>query len=96
MREGERPRSNLENRKKSFQKRSSTALLRSPSVRATDDRYIEVNEVFEVDTGWLREEVLRRTPQEIGLWVDPDQRAAFLRQLLEKGNVKGFRGQVSP
>ena len=59
-------------------------------VRATDDRYIEVNEVFEVDTGWLREEVLRRTPQEIGLWVEPNQRAAFLRQLLEKGNVKDF------
>jgi PAS domain S-box-containing protein len=59
-------------------------------VRATDDRYIEVNEIFEVDTGWLREEVLRRTPQEIGLWIDPDQRTAFLRQLLEKGSVKDF------
>lgn len=59
-------------------------------VRATDDRYIEVNEVFEVDTGWLRDEVRGRTPLEIGLWIDPDQRAAFLRQLLKKGNVKDF------
>ena len=59
-------------------------------VRATDERYIEVNEVFEVDTGWLREEVLRRTPQEIGLWVEPNQRAAFSKQLLEKGSVKDF------
>jgi PAS domain S-box-containing protein len=59
-------------------------------VRASDDHYIEVNEIFEADTGWLREEVLRRTPREIGLWVDPDQRTAFLRQLLEKGSVKDF------
>jgi PAS domain S-box-containing protein len=57
-------------------------------VRATDGRYIDVNEIFEINTGWLRDEVLGRTPQEIGLWVDPDQRSAFLRQLLENGNVK--------
>lgn len=59
-------------------------------VRATDNRFIDVNEIFEVDTGWLREEVLRRTPQEIGLWIDPNQRSAFSMQLLEKGNVKDF------
>jgi PAS domain S-box-containing protein len=59
-------------------------------VRMTDDHYIEVNEIFEIDTGWLRDEVLRRTPQEIGLWLDPDQRTAFLRRLLEKGSVKDF------
>ena len=57
-------------------------------VRMTDDRYIEVNEIFEVNTGWLREEILGRTPLEIGLWSDADQRTAFLRQLLENGNVK--------
>jgi PAS domain S-box-containing protein len=59
-------------------------------VRVTDDHYIEVNEIFEIDTGWLREEVLRRTPREIDLWLDPDQRTAFLGQLLEKGSVKDF------
>jgi PAS domain S-box-containing protein len=59
-------------------------------VRVTDDHYIEVNETFEIDTGWLREEVLRRTPREIDLWLDPDQRTASLAQLLEKGSVRDF------
>jgi PAS domain S-box-containing protein len=72
----------------------SKAFRRSPLsitiVRATDDRYIEVNEIFEVNTGWMREEVLGQSPLEIGLWIDPDERAAFLRQLLEKGDVKDF------
>lgn len=70
----------------------SKAFRRSPLaitiVRLTDSRYVEVNEIFEADTGWLRDEVVGRTALEIGLWVDPDQRAAFLRQLLESGTVK--------
>jgi PAS domain S-box-containing protein len=56
-------------------------------VRASDGRYIDVNEIFEASTGWRRDEVVGRTPLEIGLWVNPEQRAAFLRQLLENGTV---------
>jgi len=36
-----------------------------------DHRYVEVNEAFERMTGWLRDEVIGRTPFDIGLWVNP-------------------------
>ena len=49
---------------------------------------MDVNETFELQTGWRRDEVIGRTPLGIDLWVDPDQRSAFINQLLANGNVK--------
>jgi PAS domain S-box-containing protein len=46
-----------------------------------DGRLIEVNESFVQMTGYTREEVLGRTPVEVGLWVEPAQRAEGLVQL---------------
>ena len=57
-------------------------------VSTGNDRYIDVNEVFEAHTGWMRDEVVGRTPLEIGLWVDPDQRTAFMNLLVTNGNVR--------
>jgi PAS domain S-box-containing protein len=57
-------------------------------VDAKDDRYIDVNQTFEVQTGWKRDEVIGRTPLAINLWADPDQRITFMRDLFEKGNVR--------
>jgi PAS domain S-box-containing protein len=59
-------------------------------VRASDGCYVEVNETFEVQTGWKRDEIIGRSPVDVSLWVDTDQRTAFLQQLLEKGNVGDF------
>jgi len=53
-----------------------------------DGRYIEVNETFETQTGWRRDEVIGRTPMEIGLWINPDQRTSFMKQLLANGRVR--------
>ena len=62
----------------------SKAFRRSPLaitiVSAIDDRYIDVNEAFEVQSGWKRDEVIGHSPQELKLWVDPEQRAAFMKQ----------------
>jgi len=70
----------------------STSFRHSPLAititNANDCRYIEVNEAFERHTGWKRDEVIGRTPFEIGLCVDPDQRHVFLKQLLANGSVK--------
>jgi len=57
---------------------------------ANDCRYVDVNEAFERHSGWKRDEVIGRTPFEIGLWVDPDQRIGFLKQLLASGSVRDF------
>jgi PAS domain S-box-containing protein len=57
---------------------------------ANDCRYVDVNEAFERHAGWKRGEVIGRTPLEIGLWVNPDQRHVFLKQLLANGSVRDF------
>lgn len=55
---------------------------------AKDHRYIDVNETFERETGWNRNEVIGRTAFEIGLWADPGQRAELLKQILSGGVVR--------
>jgi len=60
---------------------------------AVDNRYMEVNETFESVTGWKRDEVVGRTPLEIGLWT-PNQRTEFVRRILAEGNVRNFEFDV--
>lgn len=54
---------------------------------AKDHRYIEVNDAFERDTGWRREEVIGRTPLDIAIWVDPNPKLAIVQQLLANSRV---------
>jgi PAS domain S-box-containing protein len=87
------------------EQRFSKTFRRSPLpkivARKTDGVYIDVNEAFELHTGWKREEVIGRSPLEFNLWVDTDKLTVFMKQLSENGSVKdlefGFRrkdGQV--
>ncbi|MCX6047099.1 MAG: PAS domain S-box protein [Chloroflexi bacterium] len=46
-----------------------------------DGRLLEVNDSFIQLTGYTRDEVIGRTPIEIGLWVEPAQRAIGLARL---------------
>jgi PAS domain S-box-containing protein len=65
------------------------------SIASTDqDRYLEVNETFEELTGWRRDEVAGRTQSEIKLWVDPNRRSAFLKQLLAQGNARDLEIRI--
>jgi len=59
------------------------------AITSTNDaRYVDVNETFEEQTGWRRDEVIGRTPLDINLWVDPKQRSVFIGQVLAGGNVR--------
>jgi PAS domain S-box-containing protein len=49
--------------------------------RLADGRFVEINERFLSATGYTRDEVLGRTPLELGLWVEPERRADGLRRL---------------
>jgi formate hydrogenlyase transcriptional activator len=53
-----------------------------------DHRYVDVNETFERMTGWRREEVLGRTPFDIGLWVNPQDRMNLAKRLLSEGSLR--------
>jgi PAS domain S-box-containing protein len=49
--------------------------------RLADGRFVEINERFLTVSGYTREEILGRTPLEIGLWINPAQRAEGLQRL---------------
>ena len=63
----------------------SKAFQRSPMAltltSAADLCYIDVNASFERFSGWRREELIGRTPFEIGLWGDPHQREELVRHV---------------
>ena len=46
-------------------------------VRLSDNRYRDVNQGFERQTGYDRDEVIDRTREEVGLWVDASESAAI-------------------
>ncbi len=63
----------------------ATAFDKSPlalTITALDDgRLLEVNEGFLLLTGYTRAEALGRTPDELGLWIEPAERAERFARL---------------
>ena len=72
----------------------STAFRSSPDSFSIstfpEGRYIDVNETFTPLTGYTREEVLGRTPLEVGIWVDSASRAKFIEDLRDSGEVRNL------
>ena len=58
-----------------------------------EGHYVEVNEAFEKKTGYARDEVLGKTPLELGIWVDPSKREEALRILLDQGTLRDFEAE---
>ncbi|MEW6211007.1 MAG: PAS domain S-box protein, partial [Acidobacteriota bacterium] len=53
-----------------------------------EGRYLDVNESFLCLFGSTREEVIGRTAQEIGIWVNPEDQKKVARLLMEEGSVR--------
>ncbi len=79
---------------KQSEEKFSKAFQQSPMAltltSAQDDRYLDVNETFEHLTGWRRDEVMGRTPFDIGVWVDPTQRVEYVKRILAGGAVRDW------
>lgn len=58
--------------------------------RARDHRYMNVNEAFERMTGWGSDEVIGRTPFDIGVLVDARQRTSFVEKLHSGNKVRNL------
>lgn len=52
--------------------------------------FLEVNDAFEKLTGYSRAEAVGRTSLELGLWVNPQARAAGLEQLKQTGVIRNY------
>jgi PAS domain S-box-containing protein len=50
-----------------------------------DGVFLEVNDAFTEITGYERSETIGRTPFEIGMWPEPDQRARFIQMAQQHG-----------
>ncbi len=55
-----------------------------------DGRVRDANDAFLSTSGYTREEILGRTPVELGLWVDPAQRDEGIRLLKAGQTVRGM------
>lgn len=55
--------------------------------RVADGRYLEVNGAWEKLAGWKRSEVIGLTSAEIGSWVTPEERTAWIAELHRDGGL---------
>lgn len=62
--------------------------------RMSDARYLDVNDTFEEQTGWQRQEVIGRTPFDLHLWENPDDRVWMVEQLRTTGHVRDLEFRV--
>ena len=62
--------------------------------RLNDFQLVEVNEVFQEQTGWSRDEVIGRNLLDIDLWVDRNQTGEFREKLRSTGSVRDWEVQI--
>ncbi|MEG3437953.1 PAS domain S-box protein [Pannus brasiliensis CCIBt3594] len=53
-------------------------------------RYVEVNDSFLELSGYSREEIIGRTPKDVGLGIEPRQEEILEEKLKERGFIRGF------
>ncbi len=58
--------------------------------RLLDGVYLDVNRTFETMLGYGRDEVLGRSARTLGVWPDADAARRFVRELREKGSLRGW------
>ena len=86
--------SDLRSSEEKFAKSFRHSPLAIAITSTSNDRYLEINETFSQLTGWRGNEVTGRGPLDLNLWVHPDQRFAFLKQLLAAGNVRSLEVKI--
>jgi PAS domain S-box-containing protein len=59
-----------------------------------DGRYIDVNDSFLQIAEYSRDEVINHTPDELRLWVNPEDRTRFRHLLEEQADVRNFEATI--
>ncbi len=58
--------------------------------RASDGRFVDVNDIFVKTSGYTREEIIGHTAAELQLYANPEERELSLRALRERGLLEPF------
>ncbi len=58
-----------------------------------EGRFLDVNESFERNTGFTRDEAIGHTSVELGLWANPEERAPVVKQITKHGGVRNLEMQ---
>ncbi len=88
-------RKRMEDALRKSEEKFAKAFLCSPDVITLcdlneGDRLVDVNEAFELITGYQREEAIGRSAVELGLWVDPGELAESVKQFRDTGRLHNF------
>lgn len=87
-------RKQVERERKKSEEKFSKAFRDSPMgvtlTSARDSRYMDVNDTFERITGYTREQVIGRTPFDLGIWVEPSERLELFNRLLKDGSLRNI------
>ena len=59
-------------------------------LRASDGRFVDVNDVFVNISGYSRDEIIGHTALELNLYANPQERAARLKGLMERGSAEPY------
>jgi PAS domain S-box-containing protein len=77
---------------KKSEERFSKAFRQSPMalslVSANTSRYLDINKAFERMWGYTRADVVGKSALEIGLWVNPAERARLTQKLQSEGSLR--------
>jgi two-component system cell cycle sensor histidine kinase/response regulator CckA len=83
---------------KQSEEKFSKAFRCSPNIVAivsrSDGRFIDVNESFEKQTGYSRDEVLGHKGGELGILPDPSQRQELIREIKLSGRIANKQAEV--
>lgn len=62
--------------------------------RLADGRYVDINDAFVRLFGWTREEAIGRSSVELGKWLRPEDRQAWVAEIRRSGRVEGYEFQL--
>ena len=76
-----------------FQVAFRASPLAASIAQTSNGLFLEVNDKYEKYFGWTRADLIGKTTLEVGLWVDPVSRQAWLGELQRHGSVLDFESQ---